>query len=201
MSKTDIVFHDCMPAMADVLSGARPRPEPLPSTGILEHIAGYIAADRIAELGNRPTVLAEKDEPLQWLVKSSQKIREWFSGSPIVYVGGHLVGFNEDATSLAVITLPDNGKERVEFLRKEARRILDESGADVTGKVAILPLAKKLIKATGCGIDAAKRRIAEAIRRKRGEYVKATTGNWGGYRPGAGRPKEGTMANANLESF
>lgn len=185
---SNITFHDCMPAMADVFSGSRPRPEPLPASGILEHIAGYIAADRIAELGTRPVVLAEKDEPLQWLVKDSSEIREWCPGSPIVYVGGHLVGFNEDATSLAVVVLPDNGKERVAWLKGEARRILDESGADITQKVTIRPLAKRLMAATDCGIDAAKRRIAEAIRRKRGEHVKATTGNWGGVREGSGRP-------------
>lgn len=174
--------------MADVISGARPRPEPLPSTGILEHIAGYIAADRLAELSKRPRVLAEKDEPLEWLVESSQEIREWFPGSPIVYIAGHVIGFNEDATSMAVLPLPDNGKERVELLKREARRILDESGADITEKVTILPLAKQLMAATDCGIDAAKRRIAEAIRRKRGEHVKSTTGTWGGKRDGAGRP-------------
>lgn len=81
-----------------------------------------------------------------------------------------------------------NSKERVEILCREARRILDESGADITKKVTILPLAKQLMATTDCGIDAAKRRIAEAIRRKRGEYVKATTGTWGGKREGAGRP-------------
>lgn len=188
MKKDNITFYDCMPAMADVFSGTRPRPEPLPATGILEHIAGYIAAERIAELGKRPVVLTEKDESPQWLTESSQEIREWFPGSPIIYVGGHLVGFNEDATSVAVLALPDNGKERVEFLQKEARRILDESGADITDKVTILTLAKKLMAATDCGIDAAKRRIAEAIRRKRGEHAKVTTGNWGGKRDGAGRP-------------
>ena len=171
-----------------------PGPEPIPTTGIIDHIASYIAVDRIAAIAGtdwkrvRFTVLAEKNEPLQWLVKSSEEIREWFPGSPILYVAGHLIGFNEDATSIAVLALPDNGKERVEFLCREARRILDESGADITQKVTILPLAKQLMAATDCGIDAAKRRIAEAIRRKRGEYTKAKTGSWGGKREGAGRP-------------
>jgi hypothetical protein len=82
-----------------------------------------------------------------------------------------------------------NSKDRVELLKREALRILDESNADITQGVAILPLAKQLMAATDCGIDAAKRRIAEAIRRKRGEHVKATTGTWGGKREGAGRPR------------
>jgi hypothetical protein len=81
-----------------------------------------------------------------------------------------------------------NSKDRVELLEREALRILDESNADITQGVAILPLAKKLMAATDCGIDAAKRRIDEAIRRKRGEHAKATTGTWGGKREGAGRP-------------
>lgn len=186
--KTELTFYDCMPAMADVFNGHRPRPEPLPTSGILEHIKGYIADDRIAEFGKRTVVLAEKDEDLQYLVEKSEEIREWFPGSPIIYVAGKIVGFNEDATSIAVLQLSDNSKERVEMLRTEARRILDESGADITKQVTILPLAKILMETTGCGIDAAKRRIAEAIRRKRGEYAKETTGNWGGKRAGAGRP-------------
>lgn len=81
-----------------------------------------------------------------------------------------------------------NTKKRVEHLRSEARRILDESNIDITQKVKILPLAKQMMDDTECGIDAAKRHIAQAVRRKRGEHVKA---RWGGKRyPSGGRPKK-----------
>lgn len=67
-----------------------------------------------------------------------------------------------------------------------ARRIVQESGADITKQVTILPLAKLLMTDVGCGIDAAKRHIAKAVRRLRGEWVEA---QHGGIRPGSGWPK------------
>lgn len=185
---SNITFYDCMPAVADVFSGTRPRPEPLPDTGILEHITGYIAADRIADLGEAPQVLAEKNQPPTWFADESESIREWNPGSPIVYAGGKLIGFNEDATSLTVLVLSSNSRERTEFIKHWARVIIDANNVPIDKPVKLLPLAKKLMDATGCGIDAAKRRIAQALRLKRGEYAKLTS-SWGGNRPGAGRPK------------
>ena len=68
-----------------------------------------------------------------------------------------------------------------------AREIVAASAVDTTQPVPILPLAKRLMAETGCGIDAAKRHIARQIRLARGETTNAPT--WGGKRtPAGGRP-------------
>jgi len=59
---------------------------------------------------------------------------------------------------------------------------------DVSEAVEIRPLAHKLVEAIGCNYDTAKRHIAKAVRRKRGELVKLHQG-WGGPREGSGFPK------------
>ena len=67
-----------------------------------------------------------------------------------------------------------------------AWRIVEESGADITKQVKIVPLAKLLMAERECSIDSAKQHVAKAVRVARGEYVKA---QHGGKREGAGRPK------------
>lgn len=79
-----------------------------------------------------------------------------------------------------------NTKERNEELRAEAAKILEASGADVNQAVEILPLAKLLAALAGCHIDTAKTHMARAVRLARGKMVKER--EWGGTRPGAGRP-------------
>lgn len=75
-----------------------------------------------------------------------------------------------------------------------AARIVAASGVDITQPVPILPLAKRLMQETGCGIDAAKRHIARAVRLARGESINPPT--WGGHRtPAGGRP---TMTNYRI---
>lgn len=70
-----------------------------------------------------------------------------------------------------------------------ARRIVAASAVDITEPVAILPLAKQLMAETGCGIDAAKRHVAKAIRLARHETITSPT--WGGRRtPTGGRPRK-----------
>lgn len=73
-----------------------------------------------------------------------------------------------------------------------ARRIVAASAVDITEPVSILPLARQLMAETGCGIDAAKRHVAKAIRLARHETI--TSPAWGGKRqPAGGRPKMKTF--------
>lgn len=94
-----------------------------------------------------------------------------------------------------------NTKQRTEQLQSTARQIVVDSKPDLSQSVAILPLAKILMKMEGCKIDAAKRHIAKAIRRERYVWAKAnglipdvpppqTEVNHGGARGGAGRPRK-----------
>lgn len=80
-----------------------------------------------------------------------------------------------------------NTKARSEELQEAARTLLVTHEVDVNNQVALLPLAKDLMRLTGCEISTAKRHIAKAVRRARGVLSDA---QWGGSRPGAGRPTE-----------
>ena len=71
--------------------------------------------------------------------------------------------------------LIDYGYARYERLEGEARRI------------ALKTMAQMVISLTNCTPESARRHVAAAIRRERGQEVSQT---WGGYRPGAGRPPE-----------
>lgn len=79
-----------------------------------------------------------------------------------------------------------NSRGRVVELRAAAKALLIEQGVNVEEQVVVLPLAKILKERENCSIDAAKRHIARAVRLARGEISQE---RWGGYRPGAGRPK------------
>lgn len=93
-----------------------------------------------------------------------------------------------------------NSKQRSEHLRTLARLIVRESNPDYGNTVHILPLAKQLMAAGECGIDAAKRHIAWAIRDGRHDWLvetgkpvgmPPTEPQHGGKRPNAtGRPKK-----------
>lgn len=54
-------------------------------------------------------------------------------------------------------------KKRTLELQRVAARILASSGADVSQAVAIRPLAKALVKLSGCGYRTAHRHIEQAI--------------------------------------
>jgi hypothetical protein len=82
--------------------------------------------------------------------------------------------------------MPNNTKERSLEILTAAHSILTEENVDVSEGVEIRPLAKILEERVSCHYDTAKRAIAKAVRQKRGQLV----AQWGGYRPGAGRPKE-----------
>lgn len=70
-------------------------------------------------------------------------------------------------------------RTRYNQLALASREIVEASGVDIGQPVDVLPLAKLLVERTGCGIDAAKRHVARAIRLERGEAV---VSRWGGQR-------------------
>lgn len=82
--------------------------------------------------------------------------------------------------------MSNNTKARSQEILAAAYLVLDEQGGDVTEAVELRPLAKILEARVGCHYDTAKRAIAKARRQRRGQLV----AQWGGNRPGAGRPKE-----------
>lgn len=67
-----------------------------------------------------------------------------------------------------------------------AKKVLVENQIDITKTLGInmLPLAKVVASRTNCHLDTAKRNLATAIRQARG----GLPNQWGGKRPGAGRP-------------
>lgn len=81
--------------------------------------------------------------------------------------------------------MPNNTKARHQEILTAAHAILDEQNVDVIEGVEIRPLAKILEARAACHYDTAKRAIAKAVRQKRGQLV----AQWGGNRPGAGKPK------------
>ena len=78
-----------------------------------------------------------------------------------------------------------NTKARSAFLATVARRIAEAHPEHITQGGRLLPLAKKMMTETGCGVDAAKRHVAKQLRLIRGEIV---ADNWGGQRAGSGFP-------------
>jgi hypothetical protein len=79
-----------------------------------------------------------------------------------------------------------NTKERSDAIQAAARALLVEREIDIKQQVLFRPLAQELVKRADCHYDTAKRHIAKAVRRARGEMA----AQWGGAREGAGRPKE-----------
>jgi hypothetical protein len=83
-------------------------------------------------------------------------------------------------------------KEYSKSLASMAAQILADSGVDVNhpiSRAVILQLAKIMRQRTGAHVVTCKRHIARAIRRARwGEPDR----QWGGPRPGAGRPRKET---------
>lgn len=78
----------------------------------------------------------------------------------------------------------NNTKDRSQQLAIVARAIADRHPDHVLNGGKLLPLAREMMTETGCNVDTAKRHIAKQFRLMRGELVK----QWGGSRPGAGRP-------------
>lgn len=77
-----------------------------------------------------------------------------------------------------------NNRARSDSIAVAARALVEARGVDVTEQVQVRLLAKELKAQTDCHYDTAKRHITKAVRLRHGEM----TTQWGGTRPGAGRP-------------
>jgi hypothetical protein len=64
-------------------------------------------------------------------------------------------------------------KRKPEELQVIATQILTTSGADVSQEVAIRPLAKAMVRISGCSYQSAVRHIERAILRARSELTSA----------------------------
>jgi len=80
-----------------------------------------------------------------------------------------------------------NTKARSLKLQALAIEILTASGASLTERVEIRPLAKIMAEKSGCHYTTAKQHIAKAIRRARHTLQPV---EWGGKREGSGRPNQ-----------
>lgn len=78
-----------------------------------------------------------------------------------------------------------NTKARSDAIQAAARTLLIERQIDIKQQVAFRPLAQELAKRVDCHYDTAKRHVAAAVRRARGELA----AQWGGAREGAGYPR------------
>lgn len=83
--------------------------------------------------------------------------------------------------------MASNTKARSEELQALAAEIVAASGVSLTERAELRPLYKLMAKKSGCHYTTAKQHIAKAMRRARGKLVES---GWGGYRDGAGRPKQ-----------
>lgn len=185
----NITFHDCMPAFADVFSGVHKRPEPIQGD-VMANITGdpsTMLHKRISEFGPI-IVMAERGETPLFFAEKSAELREWHEGAPILLAGGRwLIAPNDDATSSVVMDVTST-TERSAWIEAQAWHIVTSTGVDFTVPTQLLPLAKKLVAATGVSLDKGKQHIAKALRRLRGEYV--AIAQRGGKQPGSGRPRK-----------
>ena len=79
----------------------------------------------------------------------------------------------------------NNTRERSDAIQTAARALLEARAVDITKQVDIAALVPALVEQTQCHADTAKRHIAKAVRRARGEAA----ATWGGARPGSGTRK------------
>lgn len=85
--------------------------------------------------------------------------------------------------------MPNNTKARSQEILAAAHHLLEEQNVDVSEEVSLRPLAKILMVRVSCHYETAKNVLGKAVRQKRGQLV----AEWGGVRPGAGRPKEDSV--------
>ena len=88
--------------------------------------------------------------------------------------------------------MPANTRERSDALHTAARALITARGLDVTADSVPRALAVDFAAAEGCTLETARRHLARAARLMRGE---ASAAQWGGTRPGAGRPKKQSGEN------
>lgn len=82
--------------------------------------------------------------------------------------------------------MPANTRARSDALQVAARAFIDAIGLDVRESNTTRTMALSFATAEGCTVETARRHLARAARRMRGELSAET---WGGKRDGAGRPK------------
>jgi len=82
--------------------------------------------------------------------------------------------------------MPANTRARSAALQDAARALIVARGMDATTDTVPRVWAAEFAAQQGCTIETARRHLAKAARRMRGE-VSAV---WGGTRPGAGRPRK-----------
>lgn len=184
-----IMYHDVMPAMADVFSGVYARPVELPTgKDFLPLLQGSKAMKKITETINESVqVIAYRgSEPTAYAPQVAELRSYQDADSAIVLAGRTLIAFNADATNFATLDIART-KQYSENLQSAAMDMIRNSGVDITDQVAIRPFVKPFMESTGCSRNIAKLHIAKAIRRARGQYVAET---WGGSREGSGRPKK-----------
>lgn len=167
------VFHDVMPAMADVLSESRPRPEALPINSEPD-LSGSLAHEKLLQLGSAYVCITPRGSEPSLFVEQTIELRHMQDDDSAILLVDHsyLVACNIDATNLAVVKLSPRLKSRSDEVWMTAQRILHESGTNVSVKVNLQPLARELADSVHCHYDTAKQHIARAVRRKRDpEYV------------------------------
>lgn len=182
-----IIYHDSMPMMADVFSGTYTRPTELPTgEDFMSLLDGSLALERIhRSVGKSIRMIATRSgEPIAYTAQVDELRRHQDLDSAIALVGHTLIAFNVDATNYATLDVART-KQYSDDLQAAAMDLVRKSGADITEKVNLRPLAKNLVESTGCSYNIAKQHVAKAVRRQRGELVER---GWGGKREDAGRP-------------
>jgi hypothetical protein len=86
--------------------------------------------------------------------------------------------------------MPANTRARSEALQQAARALIERRGLDVTVANVPRPWANEFAEQHGCTIETARRHLAKAGRRMRHDASVEAERQWGGIRPGAGRPKK-----------
>lgn len=183
-----IIYHDVMPMMADVFSGAYARPTELPIGGdFLPLLERSKALEKITETISKSiqVISPRGGEPTAYAKQVAELRTYQDSDSAIVLAGRTLIAFNADATNFATMDIART-KQYSENLQSAAMELVKNSGVDITDQVEFRPLAKNLMVATGCSYNIAKQHVVKAVRCLRGEL---TARGWGGSREGAGRPK------------
>lgn len=91
--------------------------------------------------------------------------------------------------------MPANTRARSDALQQAARALITARELDVTADSVPRALAVDFAAAEGCTLETARRHLAKAARRMRHSASTEAERQWGGTRPGAGRPKKQSGEN------
>lgn len=81
-----------------------------------------------------------------------------------------------------------NTRARSDALHAAARALIIARGLDVTIENTPRAWAAEFAEQQGCTLETARRHLAKAARRMRHDVSQEAERQWGGSRPGAGRP-------------